>query len=581
MRQLTAAVLLLLTGCDGEILPDGVTGGVSGQPHATPPGMSNPVVPGVPGVMTPGTAGGAGGSGGGAALPTGPIVAGRVTLHRLNNAELDATARDLLGVDLRPSVTFQFPPDEFGEGFDNNADVLTLAPLKVEKYLAMARALAAAAVDPAGPSRAKVLVCTSPAEAEATCLPKIAAAFASRAFRRPVTAPEVADLVASALTARQQGASFERAVQVLLEGLLLSPEFLFRVEVDPAGGAAHPLAPYELASRLSYFLWGTMPDEALFAAAGQNALTTEAQVLAQVRRMLADPKAAALGATLSAQWMQSLALADAAPDAALFPGFDGALREAMAEETRRTFEEILKGEVNAKSLLVSDHVFVNGRLAQHYGLALSPAPGASFVKAAAGPRRGGVLTTGTFLTINAHAKTNSPTRRGKWILERVLCEAPPPPPANVPLLDPASVPTGSLRQKMEQVHQARGAACSGCHKSFDPLGFALEHYGPTGQWRDTDDGYAIDASGTLNGTTRSFDGAQSLAQVLAEDPRFPRCLARKLLTFALGRGLTAADAPALDAVTARFAGQDLRFPALIEAVATSVPFTQRQGEVSP
>ncbi|MBX7098989.1 MAG: DUF1592 domain-containing protein [Myxococcaceae bacterium] len=581
MRQLTAAVLLLLTGCDGEIVAGGDGRGAQVGPRSDSPGTSTPVVPGVPGVMMPGTAGGPGGSGGGEALPQGPMVAGRVTLHRLNNAELDNTARDLLGVDLKPSVTFQFPPDEFGEGFDNNADVLTLAPLKVEKYLAMARALAAAALDPAGTARARVLVCTSPAEAEATCLPKIAAAFASRAFRRPVVSSEVADLVGAALSARQQGATFERAVQVLLEGVFLSPEFLFRVEVDPAGGAAHPLAPYELASRLSYFLWGTMPDDALLAAAGQGALGTDAQVLAQVRRMLADPKAAALGATLSAQWMQSLALADAAPDAALFPGFDAALRDAMAEETRRTFEEILKGEVDAKTLLVSDHVFVNARLAQHYGLTPSPAPGAAFVKAPAGARRGGVLTTATFLTINAHAKTNSPTRRGKWILERVLCEAPPPPPANVPLLDPASVPTGSLRQKLEQVHQARGAACTGCHQSFDPLGFALEHYGPTGQWRDTDDGYAIDATGTLKGTTTTFDGALSLARVLAEDPRFPRCMAKKLMTFALGRGLTAADGPALDAVTAKFAGQGLRFPALIEAVATSVPFTQRQGEVTP
>jgi hypothetical protein len=526
------------------------------------------------------------GAGGGGGMPTdpgppaGPLAPGRVTLHRLNRVEYDNTVRDLLGLDVAPSRTFQFLPDEFGEGFNNNADVLTLSGLDGEKYLAAARDLAARALAPANPAaRARILVC-DPAGAEAACAQKILLALGRRAFRRPVTADEMAPYVALITLAKQNGDSFARGVELALQAILLAPDFLFRVELDPAPQTAHALGAYELASRLSYFLWSSMPDEPLFAAAASGTLGTPEVIVQQVRRMLADTKAGALGDNLVGQWLSTLKLAEFEPDTALWPAWDEPLRAAMGAEVRQLFATVLAGDATIGELLTARFTFANRRLGQHYGL-----PGAASLPAdqlvrvpLTGDRRGGILRQGSFLTFTSHSDMQSPVRRGKWVLEHLLCRPPPPPPGNIPNFEPGKVPTGTLRQKLEQAHETRGAVCASCHALMDPVGFAFEHYDAVGAWREQDNGFAIDATGTLPDTDVAFDGAGALSAAIERDPRFLACVTRKLLTYATGRAMTDADERAIDDLAGRLRAGDGKLPSLIELVAQSPLLTMRQGE---
>jgi hypothetical protein len=541
------------------------------------------------GEIAPEVPGGAGGRGA-APVPAGPPVnPGRVTLRRLNNLEYDNTIRDLVGLDLKPSRAFGFTADEFGEGFDNNADVLTLAPVDGENYLRATRQIASQALDPANAAaRARIMICDIATTPEATCGPQIVKAFATRAFRRPVSDDDVTPYLELIALARSKGDDFDRAVRLAVQGILMAPDFLFRVEEDPAPGVIHPLGDYELASRLSYFLWSSMPDDALFAKAARKELGKADEIVAQVRRMLADPRASALSINLVRQWLQTSELASEkkAPDRRLFPTFDEPLRQAMQREVEVSFAEVFSGKVSATDLLIADHIHVNRRLAEHYGLPdAGTLPVADFQRVAVtGGRRGGILRQASFLTLTSKNDVQSPVVRGKWVLDRVLCSPPASPPPNVPTFNPADKTTtegqapGTVRQKLEAVHHKRGPECRACHTVMDPLGFAFEHYDAIGAWRDTENGLPVDASGTMPGTGAAFDGAGDLVELLVRDDRFAACVARKVLTYALGRGMRDADRPVLDDIAARLVAGGFRFPALLEMVATSRLATMRQGE---
>ncbi len=584
-RRIAVVGVLTLTACRGVIDDDPSIG--VGPQGANVPRAAN--VKGTAANPQVGPTVGGGGASMPPAAPSGSINPGRVTLRRLNQVEYDRTVRDLIGLDLTPSTTHGFTPDEYGEGFDNNADVLTLAPVDGELYLKATRDIAARALDPANPAaRSRILVCDPAKATEAVCSLQIIRAFATRAFRRPVIDEELRpylDLFAQVRSAQE---SYDRGIRLAIQGILMAPDFLFRVEIDPGPGIVHPISDFELASRLSYFLWSSMPDESLFAKATEKVLNRPAEIIGQVRRMLANPKADTLNANLVRQWMQTSELdpEKKTPDPVLFPKFDEPLRAAMQQETNLFFGDVMRGKVAAFELLTANHVYVNRRLAQHYGLAnaasVSPTQ-FSRVEISDG-RRGGILRAASFLTVTSKNDVQSPVLRGKWVLDRILCSSPPAAPPNVPAFNPndrsttEGQMTGTVRQKLEKIHHNRGPICSGCHVAMDAIGFAFEHYDATGAWRDTEGNLPIDSSGVLADTDTKFRGAADLAGILQKDPRFAACIVRKMFSYALGRGLRDSDNPILKDVGARFVSDGMRFPQLIEAVATSPLVTMRQGE---
>jgi hypothetical protein len=359
--------------------------------------------------------------------------------------------------------------------------------------------------------------------------------------------------------------------------VLASPYFLFRVEMDPpgSGSEAHFLNDYELASRLSYFLWGSLPDEALFQAASRGNLRDEQVLTAQVRRMLADPKSLALVEDFGGQWLQTRNLGIVAPDPEKFPKFDDKLREAMQTETELFFEAILHENRSILDFIDADFTFVNQKLAKHYGI--PGIKGGQFQRVQLdGGRRGGVITQASMLTVTSNPTRTSPVKRGKWILENILGTPPPPPLPVVPELSEEEevVLSGTLRQRMEQ-HRS-DPNCASCHQRMDPLGFGLENYDGIGAWRDREGKFAIDTSGSMP-DGKSFDGAADLKAVLKRRPdEFTRCLAEKMLTYALGRGLEAHDRYQIDQIAAAVKAADYRFDSLILAIVRSEAFQQRR-----
>lgn len=515
------------------------------------------------------------GAGGLAPTATQP---GRVTLHRLNAREYDNTIRDLVGLDLRTSASLEFPADEWGDGFDNDGDVLTVSSLATEKYLQSAQLVVKSALADSG-ARAKLLTCSLDAATEAACLSTTVGEFARRAFRRPVAAEELAPYLGLVQVAKGKGDSAEVGLGLALSALLTSPDFLFRPEPDPSPGVVRALSDFEVASRLSYFIWSSMPDEALFQAASQGQLVHAGGVAAQVQRMLADPKASAFSTVLAGQWMQTVALRYAEPDTSIFPSWKPTLRAAMEQELTSFLEPIVKGAAPATDLLAASYTYANKELATFYGLPDAASLTEQFQRVELDPsKRGGVLRQGSFLVLTSHPDRNSPTKRGKWILDRLLCEPPPPPPATVPALDPNVPFQGSLRQRFEQLHKNAGATCAGCHAVLDPMGFALENYDAIGLWRDMDGAYPIDATGKMPGTDVPFDGAAELTQAIVADARFPACVAKQVLTFALGRHVTAADAPLIAELGTKFTQGGSRLPQLAELIATSSPMMFRESE---
>jgi hypothetical protein len=427
----------------------------------------------------------------------------------------------------------------------------------------------------------RIFVCGHPKGGhKPDCAGRIVQNLIERAYRRPVTKDEVDSKVMLVRQAQKQGDSFEEGVEVALQAVLASPNFLFRIERDPkpapATPSSHAINEYELASRLSYFLWGSMPDDELFRAAKAQQLRKPGVLEQQVRRMMSDPKARNLVDNFAAQWLQLRNLGRTKPDPARFPTVDDELLDAMRRETSLFVEAVIREDRSIVDFIDAPFTYLNGPLARHYGIA--GVDGEEFRRVQLDPeRRGGVLTQGAILTVSSYPTRTSPPVRGKWVLENLLGTPPPPPPPNVPVLDESKLgESQSMRARMEQ--HRKDPTCAACHKLMDPIGFGLESYDAVGAWRTMDGKFSIDTSGTLpDGQT--FQGAKDLKQILrAQSETFTRNLAEKLLTFAVGRGLESYDRAALDQICSKTAANGYKFSAMVSEIVNSKPFQMRSTE---
>jgi hypothetical protein len=376
--------------------------------------------------------------------------------------------------------------------------------------------------------------------------------------------------------AQQDGASFDKAMEVGVEAILVSPHFLFRVERDPAGGGDHRISDYELASRLSYFLWSSMPDAGLFRLAKEGRLHHPAVLAQQVARMLKDPKSDALADNFGGQWLETRNLDSLHPDPDKFPAFNPELRDAMKQETHLFFSYIVHEDRSILDFLTAKYSFINEPLAKLYGI--PKVTGDEFRKVdLTGTPRMGVLTQASVLTVSSYPTRTSPVIRGKWILENILNAPPPPPPANVPSLKETEAGSAmSVRASLEK-HRA-DPACASCHARMDPLGFGLENFNGVGRFRTQDGKFPIDASGTFP-DGRSFKNTEELLHILEQEKdAFTRCLVEKMLTFALGRGLERYDRQVVNSIARKVADNRYRFSRLVMEIVRSAPFEMRRGE---
>ena len=437
------------------------------------------------------------------------------------------------------------------------------------------------------PSRKAIFSCRPSStsardEAERACATEILSQIARRAYRRPVTDDDVDRLVVFYDRGRENG-SFDTGIEMALRRLLVSPEFLFRVERDPDGVAAgtnYAVSDLELTSRLSFFLWSSMPDDELLELAERGELSNDPVFSAQIDRMLSDPRADALVANFAGQWLTLRNAAAVRPDEDAFPDFGEALRQAFRRETELLFTSILREDRSTLDLLAADYTFVNERLAQHYGIPNvrgSHFRRVTFDEGDGDSVRGGLLGHGSILTVTSYANRTSPVVRGKWVLENILGTPPPPPPRDVPALETAEGGQAlSMREAMEQ-HRAN-PVCASCHRLMDPVGLSLENFDAIGRWRDRSEAKrAIDSSGVLPDGT-AFNGPGGLKAALLQHPdRFVTTVTEKLMTYALGRGVEYFDAPAVRAIVRDAAEDDYRLSSLIKGVAQSAPFRMRRS----
>ena len=432
------------------------------------------------------------------------------------------------------------------------------------------------------PSRRRIFTCR-PAEdaepaAERACASEILGTLARRAYRRPATGDDV-DLLLGFFDEGRADGGFDQGVEMALRRLLVSPEFLLRVERDPAGAVGpYRVNDLELASRLSFFLWSSLPDDELIKAAARGTLRDPAVLEAQVRRMLADERSASLVTNFAAQWLYLRNLPAVSPDFIVFPDFDETLRRALRQETELFFESVLREDRSVLDLITADYTFVNERLARHYGMPGIAGSHFRRVPLPPGSPRGGLLGHGSILAVTGYATRTSPVVRGKWVLENLLGTPPPPPPPNVPPLDEEkSAAALSMRERMEE--HRRNPTCAACHALMDPVGLSLENFDAIGRWRTLTAGLApIDASGGLpDGTV--FDGAAGLRQaILDRSDQFVRTLVDKLMTYALGRATEHYDAPAVRAVERGAAAGGYRFSDLVLGIVRSTPFQMRRPD---
>jgi mono/diheme cytochrome c family protein len=501
-----------------------------------------------------------------------PKDPGRVLIHRLSRTEYNNTVRDLFGAQSRPAD--KFPADGGGGGgFDNNADTLFIPPILMERYLE-----AAGEVLNEAPAARLFFVRpgkTLPAREAAR---RILAHFATRAFRRPVETAETARLLSLYDQAAKRGEPFEGSVKFALKAVLVSPHFLFRVEKDRPGTEPYLIGDYELASRLSYFLWASMPDDELFKLAGQKRLRDPQVLDAQIRRMIQSPKSAALADSFAGQWLRVRDLYTAAqPDPRRYPGYTPSLRDAMYRETVEFFSSLLREGASLLHLLDADYTFLNEELAKHYGI--EGVKGPEFRKVALGDRRrGGILTMAGVLTVTSYPQRTSPVLRGKWVLEEVLGTRVPPPPPNAGGLPAEDAPKEGLtfRQRLEK-HREK-PECSSCHSRMDAVGFGLENFDAVGRWRAELGGQPVDATGVLT-TGEKFTGPEELKQYILRSRKqeFARNVAEKMLAYALGRGLEPYDIPTVRRITAALEKDGYRASTLVREIVKSYPFQYRKN----
>jgi len=424
----------------------------------------------------------------------------------------------------------------------------------------------------------RLFVCKPSASlTEAACARRVITTIGRRAYRRPLTQAETDGLMGFYNTARKD-ASFNAGIEFALRRILASPSFVFRPENEPetsTAGKAYRVTDYELASRLSFFLWSSIPDDELLRVAGTGTLSKRDVLHAQVRRMLADPKSAALVTNFAGQWLQLRNLRGIVPNPETFPDFDDNLRQAFRTEAEMFFDSIVHEDRNVLDLMTADDTFVNERLAKHYGI---PNVFGSYFRRVhvADDSRRGLLGKGAVLMVTSHATTTSPVLRGKWVLDNLLGAPPPPPLPNVPALEEpkAGQAPKTMRAQMEQ-HRSN-AVCAGCHKLMDPIGFSLENFDVDGSWRTANvGGIALDTADVLPDGTR-IDGVAGLRAALLRRPDvFVQTLTAKLLLYALGRGLTADDMPAIRAIVRNARGEDDRFSSIVMGIVDSVPFQMR------
>jgi hypothetical protein len=429
------------------------------------------------------------------------------------------------------------------------------------------------------PSRRRLFLATPQSrEEEEACAKRILSTVMRRAYRRPVTDADVARVLPFFQDARRDG-DFEAGIEAALSAILVSREFLFRVEQEPAGlspGTPYRVSDGELASRLSFFLWSSIPDDELLAVAERGELRSPEVLARQTRRMLADERSQSLITNFAAQWLHLRNLAAFTPDGRLFPDFDDNLRQAMRRETELLFEEVLREDRPVLDLLKSDHTFLNERLAKHYGIPHVYGTRFRRVWLEPGSQRGGVLRHASVLTVTSYATRTSPVIRGKWILDNLLGTPPPPPLPDVPALDDNTVSASLPVRERLAAHRAN-AACAVCHNLIDPVGFALENFDAIGRWRTLEEGKPVDATGGLP-DGREFVGVSGLeAGLLARPELFVSTMTEKLLTFALGRGIEPSDAPAVREIVRSAKAADYKFSAIIEGIVRSVPFQMRSS----
>jgi hypothetical protein len=574
-RALIALGLGVLAGCGGGVEGSGAGTPGPGQvgPGQVGPGSS----PGTGGTGTmtgmTGVAGMTGASGGGGTgmvgppPPVGACPVPRALTRRLTRDEYNATIADLIGVKSKPADSF--PHDEVRDGFNNNAAGQGVSPLLADGYLRTAERLAGEA------DLSKLSPCPVAAGND-DCARRFVEGFGKRAFRRPLDAKEVTRVLA--LGAQRKGDGFEATLRVMLQYFLSSPHFLYRLELSPAtAGKTSRLSPHETASRLSYFLWGSMPDDALFAAADGNKLGTREEVAAQAERMLGDPRARTRLGDLFDQWLMLDGVTDISRDAARYPGWNDSLLAQMRQETRLFAERVVLDEKGTlESLLTASHTYANKALATYHKHATIPG-GASFEKVALDPAKyAGILTQALPLAINAKDDQPSPIYRGRWVREQLLCQHLQPPPPGLAVETPALDPKATTRQKHAQ-HSA-SQECAPCHRLIDNVGFAFESFDSTGKWRATDRGLPLDTSGeVLDGGDASgkFANVVELGRLLGKSEQARGCFVSRVFRFAHGRSEEPADMCGVNALAAAFKQSGGNLRSLLVAVTQGEAFLYR------
>lgn len=415
-----------------------------------------------------------------------------------------------------------------------------------------------------------------PKELQATEARKNLEWFASRAYRRPVTKEEMDRLMTVFQMGIRTGDGYEKAMQLCCQAVLCNPNFLFRIELDTAN-QTRLLNPYELASRLSYFLWSSLPDETLYASAKSGDLAKPEVLKEQVVRMLKDPKASAIVDNFAMQWLQLRKIYNFQPDKKLYPEYNDALMNAMVDESKMVFANVMAEDRPITDFLDSKYTYVNEALAKHYGI--KGVSGEEMRKVSTeGTGRGGVLTQGAVLAITSNPTRTSPTKRGRWILEQILGTPPPPPPPGVDDLSKTSAVSASLSLRQQMELHRKNPACAVCHTKMDALGFGFENYDPIGRWRTKDGGIVIDTSATLPDGNKFTGPAQLKAVLLAGKKEFVTSFVEKLMTFATGRGVDIADKCFVDEVVKKAEPSGYKFSAIVQGIASSEPFKKRKGD---
>ena len=494
-------------------------------------------------------------------------------IRRLTRSEYDNTLRDLLGDTTRPSAAF--PPDERGAGFTNDAENLSVSPLHAQNYLEAAERVVARAVGGGGLAR---LVTCDPARGDAACGARFIDSWGQRAWRRPLDAQEKTSL-GQFFTAQLAAHGFAAAVEMTMQAMLQSPQFLYRGEfgAGAAGGGFLKLSHWEMASRLSYLLWGTMPDADLFAAAQASKLGTREEVAAQARRMIQDDRARQVMATFHEQWLDLVKIDDAEKDTTAYPGFDPAMRALVRREADLFVEDTLwSGDGKLASLLTAPHSFMNARLAVFYGV--SGPTGDSFQRVALNPaQRPGLLTRPGVLAAHALANQTDPVRRGKFIREQFFCQLPPNPPPELMIRPPDLDPNLTTRERFAQ--HASDQSCAACHRLMDPLGLGFENFDAVGRWRDVENDKPVDASGAVfdSDVDGPFVGAAQLAGKLAGSAQVRECVVKQWFRFGYGRSETPQDRCSIETLKSLYAsaGHDVR--QLVVALTQTDAFMYRRA----